>query len=81
MYPTCAQRSGFSRECDVVGGFRPVVTTKCQNAINNCAITVLQAVSNQCAITDYNCTSALENFLERFSRSVGIPSHNRSSAA
>ena len=27
IYPTCAQRSGFSSECDVVGGFRPVVTT------------------------------------------------------
>ena len=57
------------------------LSTKCQNAINNCAITVQHAVSNQCAITDYNYTSALENFLVRFSRSVGIPSYNRSSAA
>ena len=24
IYPTCAQRSGFSSECDVVGGFRQV---------------------------------------------------------
>ena len=54
-------------------------TCKCQNAISNCVITVLQAISNQCAITDY--TSALENLLACFSRLVGIPSYNRNSTA